>query len=356
VAPVESASPAPSDSPRERSKRVALFLPHEDLFWRDFSAFMGAAAGQLGLELECHLAENNRELMKEQLQAATSGDQPAAVVVFQDFKQAGPDLLRIAEEAGVPAFVVNAAVSAEACGLPRERYAQWIGTMESDGEAAGYSLGQLLAEEAKQRGLLDAEGKIHMIALAGIVSDVSSVARLDGLQRAIAERGDVILHQVVPTDWSRAEGKLKAAELLKRFPSTAVVWAASDPLALGAVESLKAAGRKPGEDALVGGFDWTAEALEAVREGELHTTIGGHFMEGGWVAVLLHDYLAGHDFGGRQVEFHTPMQPITKTNVERFYAAISAAEWDRVDFLALTRPQAGEYMFDPVQTLEQLSD
>jgi ABC-type sugar transport system substrate-binding protein len=277
-------------------------------------------------------------------------------VVFQNFKQAGGDLLQIAEEAGVPAFVVNAGVDEAKCGTPRERYQHWIGNMESDGEEAGYDLGILLAEQAKQRGLVDADGKVHMIGLAGIVSDFSSSVRVKGLERAVAERGDVVLHQVVPTDWSREEGQRKSAELLKRFPATAVVWAASDPLALGAVESLRTAGRDPGVDALVGGFDWTAEALEAVRSGELYTTIGGHFMEGGWVAVLLHDFLTGDDFADVRLDFHTPMRPITKANVDSFFAAISAARWERVDFSALTAESNADYTFDPVQTLEQLGE
>lgn len=338
--------------PRSGAKRVAMFIPHEDLFWRDFIGFMKSASKQLELELEVHLAENNRELMKEQLRKATAGPGRVDAVVFQNFKKCGEDLLKIADDAGVPAFLVNAGVG-KSYGAPRERHSNWIGTMESDGESAGYALASLLADEAKKRGLLNGDGKVHMIALAGIVSDAGSSERVQGLQRAVAERGDIVLHQVVPTDWSREEGKRKAAVLLERFPLTVAVWAASDPLALGAVESAKALGRKPGEDLILGGFDWTHEALDAVERGELYTTIGGHFMEGGWALVLVHDFLAGKDFAKKQVEFQTPMRPITKENVSRYSPVISAADWGNFDFLQLTDP-AEKYTFDPVETLAKL--
>jgi ABC-type sugar transport system substrate-binding protein len=329
-----------------------MFIPHEDLFWRDFLGFMETASKQLGLEFEVHLAENDRELMKRQLRKATTGAGRVDAVIFQNFKKCGQDLLKIADDAGVPAFLVNAGVG-QSYGAPRKRHANWLGTMESDGEAAGYALACLLADETKTRGLLDEGGKVHMIALAGIVSDAGSSDRVQGLQRAVAERGDIVLHQVVPTDWSREEAKRKAAVLLERFPTTASVWAASDPLALGAVESAKTLGRKPGEDLLLGGFDWTREALEAVESGELYTTIGGHFMEGGWVLVLLHDYFEGRDFAKKQLVFRTPMRPITKVNVGRFSPVISSADWGRFDFLKLTNP-AEQYTFDPVETLTKL--
>jgi len=364
ASPSKSAEPTPSaSSPGTPSqggpKRIAVFIPHEDLFWKDFVSFMDAGASQLGMVLEPHLAKNSRELMKEQLRQATSGPERVDAVVFQNFKESGEDLLRIANEAGVPAFLVNAGLEETGkLGEPREKLGAWVGTMLPDDEGAGHRLAVLLVKRALAEGRVGQDGKVHLIALAGIVSDKSSKDRVAGLKRAVRERGEeVVLHQVVPTDWSYEEGRSKGASLLERFPATTVVWTASDSLALGAVASLEELGRQPGVEVLVGGFDWTAEALAAIRAGKLTTTIGGHFMEGGWVAVLLHDYLEGTDFAPRGVEFRTPMLPITRDNVERFQAAIVAAEWGKVDFKALCAEAGGSeaYSFDPVETLADLS-
>lgn len=350
--PAEPQASAPP--PSEERLRVALFVPHKDPFWREFRRFMRAACEQLELEFEVHLAHNNREEMKAQLRAAVTASDPVDVVVFQNFKQCGPDLLRLAQEAGVAAFLCNADVEPEECGGPRERFPRWIGTMVPDNEGSGYDLAVLLADAARQRGLSDAEGKVHMIALAGIVSDESSAAHVRGLERAVRERSDIVLHQVTPTDWSEAEGELKSATLLRRYPQASVVWTASAPLALSAIRSLRSVGRRPGEDCLVGGFDWTSETLGAVKEGSLYATIGGHFMEGGWVAVLLSDYLGGRDFGPQRRSFATPMRAITQENVQRFLPAIRAARWDEVDFQAY-RGGSADYSFDPVAVLDELS-
>lgn len=353
----EAADPAaPPPAPAQgAARRVALFVPHEDLFWADFKAFMEAATTQLDLELRYYVADNSRERMKEQLREATTGEDRVDAVVFQSFKRNGQDLLRIAEAAGVAAFMVNALVEPGECGKPREQYRRWIGSMVSDSVQAGRDLAELLFAQARALGLAGDDGKLHAIAIGGIVSDQGSRERLQGLEHVVAASDDVLLHQVVPTDWSREDGRLKADALLRRFPEATVVWAASDPLALAAIDALQAAGRRPGGDAVVGGFDWTAEALEAVRAGTLHATLGGEFMAGGWVAVLLHDYLRGRDFGEGQVEFQTSMRPITRANVERFFPAISRAEWTRVDFRGLTGPGEAGYAFDAVETLKRLA-
>ena len=264
-------------------------------------------------------------------------------------------MLKIAQEAGVPAFLVNAGLEGGELGKPREKLGAWVGTMLPDDEAAGHRLAVLLIEQALAEGRVGEDGKVHLIALAGIVSDKSSKDRVAGLERAMREGREAVLHQVVPTDWSYEEGRSKGAALLKRFPATTVVWTASDSLALGAVASLEESGRRPGVEVLVGGFDWTAEALAAIRAGKLTTTIGGHFMEGGWVVVLLHDYFKGADFASRGVEFRTPMLAITRDTVEGFQAAIAAAEWRRVDFKGLCAEGAAVYRFDPVETLEGLT-
>ena len=71
--------------------------------------------------------------------------------------------------------------------------------------------------------------------------------------------------------------------------------------------------------------------------------------------VLLHDYFEGRDFASKRVEFQTLMKPITKANVEQFHAAISNADWNKVDFRALADPGDGDYVFDSVKTLESLA-
>lgn len=362
--PTSSPSPEPTTSstevgavtptPRTGPLRVAMFYPHEDLFWRDFDAFLQACGAQLDVTVETYMAANDRELMKQQVREAVSGPDPVDAILCQDFKQNGLDLVRIAHEAGVPAFTVNTTPPPEQ-GRPRAENPHWIGSMVSDDEQGGYDLANGLADEALRLGLAGDDGVVQLIALTGFVSESGSNKRQAGLERAVAERDDLELLQIVPTDWSQEEARLKSAALLERFPQVDAVWTASDPLALGAIESLEAAGRAPGRDAVIGGFDWTREALDAIADGRMFSTYGGHTLEGGWALVLVHDYLRGDDFGP-EVEFEGTLRPITRENVERFRAVIAEAPWDEVEFTALSRPDDDSYDFDPVETLDALGD
>ena len=78
-------------------------------------------------------------------------------------------------------------------------------------------------------------------------------------------------------------------------------------------------------------------------------------MAGGWVAVLLHDYLEGRDFAPKRTQFLTLMKPITKENVDRFYPAIVSASWEKVSFRGLAAPKE-DYVFDAVDTLRRLAE
>ncbi len=89
-------------------------------------------------------------------------------------------------------------------------------------------------------------------------------------------------------------------------------------------------GRTPGKDIFIGGCGWYVPAIEMVREGTLTVTVGGHFMEAGWVMVLLHDYHHGKDFMSDTVE--TAMYPIDKSNVEKYMKIFGKQEWNKIDF------------------------
>jgi DNA-binding LacI/PurR family transcriptional regulator len=75
------------------------------------------------------------------------------------------------------------------------------------------------------------------------------VARLQGFREAA---GDALVEY---GDFSEESGSRAMAALLEREPELDAVFAASDPMAFGAMRVLKAAGRRIPEDVAVIGFD-----------------------------------------------------------------------------------------------------
>lgn len=313
---------------------VVLLQPHADLFWKAFVGFMQAATDDLGMRLIVIDAGDSRQKMLEQARLAVASRPRPAALVFQNFKQIGTELLQVAERAGVPAFVVNAAVPGDA-GAPRQRFKHWIGEMLPDDELAGAEQARVLIDTARRRGLVDERGKVQLLAIGGGVKSVASIERLRGLRKTVAARKqDVNLAQVVYGNWDRARARRQVALLRKRYPEVTAVWVANDNMALGVVEAL---GPAAGKRVLVGGVDWSPEALPAIRRGQLTVSMGGHFVEGAWAVVLLHDYRAGKDFAQLGTRFRSTMGRITAENLTAYQALLQQERWGRIDFRKFSR-------------------
>lgn len=347
----------------DRTIHVAFFNPQnaDDPFWLPVEKFMRAAANDLDMELTTYVAGHSRERMIEQVREAVSGPTKPDFIVFKNFKSNAPEILKIAEAHGVKSFVFNAGLTADeraVHGAPREQYAQWIGSMFPDDRLAGYTLATSLIERARALGLSRGDGKISMMGLTGTLSDSPAIERTLGLERALEESPDVVFHQLVPAHWNHDQAVTKTMGLLGRYADASVLWAANDPMALGAIDGALLAGRTPGRDFIVGGVDWNSPALEAVKNGTMHITIGGHFMEGGWVMVLLHDYAHGRDFAndGGTSRF-SEMASLTQNNIDKYIEKFANEDWDRVDFSRFSKvknPALKSYDFSLKRILEQL--
>jgi len=341
---------------KERKITIDFFSPRnaEDMFWRKFIGFMGEAVNDLGMQMNVHHADGNHLKMVKQVEEVIRQGR-SSVLVFQNFKKQGSVIVKMAEKAKIPAFVVNAGFEKdEGMGLPRKKYRYWIGELVPDDEKAGYQLAQLLI----RRGRKASDGKIHMVALSGNIADTASINRVKGLRKAVAARRDVVLEQVFSTDWSSSVAREKFCLFKKsRYPLTTVVWAAGDAVALGVAEGSKELECRIGLDVITGGIDWSEEGLAAVKSGSLQVSMGGHFMDGAWAAVLIHDYFHGKDFARYGVKTRSKMFPITRRNADLYMMKLEEKNWGRVNFKSFSRvynPGIKDYDFGLSTLLLQL--
>jgi DNA-binding LacI/PurR family transcriptional regulator len=96
--------------------------------------------------------------------------------------------------------------------------------------------------------LLD-QGRRRLACVAGPQDMSAGVARLEGFREVAGD--DLVEYG----DFSEDSGARAMAALLERDPSLDAVFAASDPMAFGAMRVLKAAGRRIPDDVAVIGFD-----------------------------------------------------------------------------------------------------
>ncbi len=337
--------------------KVALFISRSenDMFFGPVVDFMQEAVNDLeGMTLKVYYADADQFTMQKQAeQAVADVDKPDALVIL-NYRKRGKHLVKIAEEARIPIFVFNDGFLPEDnMGKPREKYKYWIGEMLPDDEGSGFELAKALISQATPA----ADGKIHLIGIEGKKVSMPSIRRLEGLQRFLQQTDNTVLHQIVAADWDPALAKEKFLHLQKRFPQVSVVWTASDGMGLGVTEGAKTIGITPGKDILTGGVDWAKEGLEAVKSGEMTASIGGHFMEGAWVAVLLYDYFNGIDFASESLQMRSQMSAISSANIDEFLDKLSKENWHNIDFTKFSKkyhPELKHYNFGLEAVLGQL--
>jgi DNA-binding LacI/PurR family transcriptional regulator len=102
------------------------------------------------------------------------------------------------------------------------------------------------------------QGRRRIATIAGPQDMGVGINRLAGYRAALGDAG--LPEQVVYGDFSDASGAAATADLLTRDPHLDAIFAASDPMALGAMRVLKEQGRRVPEDVAVIGFDDSAGA------------------------------------------------------------------------------------------------
>ncbi|GHV32238.1 hypothetical protein AGMMS4952_22260 [Spirochaetia bacterium] len=108
--------------------------------------------------------------------------------------------------------------------------------------------------------------------LEGVVAASSNIDRMEGYRQALAAGG--ITPVVTQTaNYNRAEGLTVTENLLQKNPNITAILAMNDEMALGAIEAVRAAGKVPGKDILVAGFDAGDDAQAAVKAGTMIYTV-----------------------------------------------------------------------------------
>jgi PAS domain S-box-containing protein len=297
-----------------KSLEVAIFIPREDPFWKKAVLFTEEAASDLGMKLRVYNANDDPDKMVEQVRkAARSGIDG---IIFLAYQNTGERILQIAEKNKVPAILINSQLP-QADLLPRTKYKYWIGSLLPDDEKAGSVLIQQLINEARQSG----SERFNVLAIEGNPKDESSIARISGLRKVMKHLKEVDSFKIVVGNWKR----INAYEIFQSYyrsqSDVNIVWCANDNMALGVVKAIKELDLE--EKIVVGGVDWDKAAQEAILSGHMHVSVGGHFMDGAWAAVLLYDYLNGIDFANERLQFESPMVGITRANLKKFSPFLS---------------------------------
>jgi len=164
-----------------------------------------------------------------------------------------------------------------------------------DARQSGTMQGEIIVDLGQDKVDLNGDGKIQYIMIEGDPENVDAQYRTEFSVKALEDAGwtvDCLDDQV--GNWDQATAQQLVANSLSAHPETEVVFCNNDAMALGALQSIEAAGRKVNEDIYLVGVDALTEALEDVIAGKMTGTVfNDHIAQSHGAADAAINYLTG---------------------------------------------------------------
>ncbi len=250
---VLSGCSAPADS-GDKTVKIGATFPVLDAFLQKVADGMQAEADAQGAELTIVAADNKVDTQLSQVENFISQGVDAILVVAVDTAAATP-MTEAAQAADIPIVYVNR--------NPAQTGVPYVGSQS-------LVSGTL---EMEQLALL-AGGKGNVVIMQGELTNEAALDRTKGCNDVVAQNPGMKVVKTAAADWDRAKGQALMENWIQSGVDFSIVCANNDEMALGAINALKAAGKKLGAGGvLVGGVDATADALASLEAGELATTV-----------------------------------------------------------------------------------
>jgi ribose transport system substrate-binding protein len=231
------------------AETIAVFTKNQNSpIFAALRAGAGVAGSKLGAEVIDYVPSTPDSVAEQnQLVGDAIKDKPAAIVfvpVDYTTAQAAVDKINAAQ---IPLINVNERLTAGTI-------AGYVGT--DDAALAG----------ATARYLINAMGgKGNVVILDGPASNLTAQDRMRGFRDAIKAFPNIKLLAGKSGNYARATAKTVTADFLYKYPQIDGILAANDPMAIGAVDALKAASRK----SLVVGINASREVMDLIKSGDI---------------------------------------------------------------------------------------
>ena len=136
----------------------------------------------------------------------------------------------------------------------------------SDNVAAGGQGAEWLVSQ------LGADATGPVLVIEGLSGNITGQKRASGFANTLAELAPGLeVVASLPGDWDRGKAANITNDILTSHPDLVAIFAANDGMALGAVETVYAAGK--GGDVIVIGVDGNSDAVKSIKAGRLNASV-----------------------------------------------------------------------------------
>jgi galactofuranose transport system substrate-binding protein len=251
---------APSGAPKAGQKLTVGFAQvGAESDWRVAeSKSIKDEAAKRGIDLKFSDAQGKQE---NQFKAIRSfiAQGVDAIILAPKVETGWEQVLKEAKHAKIPVVLVDRGINVPDDSL----YATLIA---SDFVAEGKLAGDWLARKTG--------GKAKIIELEGSPGAAPAIDRKKGFALSIVAHPEMKIIASQSGDFETGKGKEVMETLLQQHgKDVTAVYAHNDNMALGAIEAIKATGKKPGADILIVSIDAVKAAFTAMVAGELNCTV-----------------------------------------------------------------------------------
>ena len=201
-------------------------------------------------------------------------------IILSPLVETGWDnVLEKAQKRNIPVLILDRQVDVKDDSL----FVTYIG-------ADTYNEGRLAAEWLVEK----TGGKAKIVELQGTPGASPTINRYKGFRDVIEDKPEMEIIATQSGDFRRSKGKeVMEAMLKKHGDEIQVVYAHNDDMAIGAIQAIEDAGKKPGDDIVLLSIDGVRGAFEAMVEGKLNCTVECNPLQGPMAFAAMDKILAG---------------------------------------------------------------
>ncbi|MFE2023336.1 ABC transporter substrate-binding protein [Streptomyces sp. NPDC059499] len=244
------------------------------------------AAKKAGITLKFSDAQQKQE---NQIKAIrTFIQQKVDVIAFSPVVESGWDtVLKEAKDAGIPVILTDRAVDSKDTSL----YKSFLG---SDFVKEGKSAGEWLTAEYEGK-----DAPVNIVELQGTTGSAPANDRKSGFADVIKGDDKFKITASQTGDFTRAKGKEVMQAFLKSQKDIDVLYAHNDDMALGAIQAIEEAGKKPGADIKIISVDGIKDAFVAMAAGKINVVVECNPLLGDQLMELTKKVAAGESVPAR---------------------------------------------------------
>ena len=261
-------------------------------------------------------ADGNNDQSKQNEQINTFITQGVdALIINPVMTSAADQIIATVKGADIPTVLINREPTAEQMAAYDKLV--YVGC---DAAQSGTFPGQLILD-TENKGDINGDGKVSYIMIQGDPENIDAKLRTEYSVKALTDAGiEVEELDLQRGDWDREKGQTICANALAQYgDQIEVVFCNNDDMAIGALQSIQAAGRTVNEDIYLVGVDALDAALNEVVAGNMTgTVLNDAAGQANQAVVCMEELLGGKTYASGEQSVYVDYVKVTPENAANF--------------------------------------